>query len=59
MAEPLTEETLQSIVSLALDIERGGEALPADARDAYLEAKQSIVESRRCAETAGNPLQLY
>jgi hypothetical protein len=56
--EPLTEETLQHVVELALDIERGGESLPPDAREAYLEAKQSIVDARRTAETEENPLQL-
>lgn len=58
MTEPLNEETLKNVVTLALDVERGGDGLPADARDAYLEAKQTIVEARRNAETAENPLQL-
>jgi hypothetical protein len=58
MTEPLSEQTLQDVVTLALDVERGGDGLPAEARDAYLEAKQTIVEARRNAETAENPLQL-
>jgi hypothetical protein len=58
MTQPLSEQTLKEVVALALEIERGGDSLPADLRDAYLEAKQTIVDSRRNAETAENPLQL-
>jgi hypothetical protein len=50
----LASETLGEIVALALDIERGGESLPAEARVAYLEAKQSIIDARRAGERLGS-----
>jgi hypothetical protein len=54
----VTEETLTHVIELVREIERTGKAIPTDSRNAYLEAKQSIVDARRNAETHENPLQL-
>lgn len=59
MTEPIvTSETLDGVVALVQDVESGGEALPPDVREEYLEARQSIVDARRSAENDDKSLQL-
>jgi hypothetical protein len=54
----ITSETLDEVVLLVQDVESGSEALPAEVRDAYLTARQEIVEKRRSAESDDKSLQL-
>lgn len=59
MAEPIiTSETLDQVVALVQEVESGGEALPPNVREEYLEARQSIVDARRSAENDDKSLQL-
>jgi hypothetical protein len=54
----ITSETLDEVVLLVQDVESGSEALPPEVRDAYLTARQEIVEKRRSAESDDKSLQL-